>query len=178
MSTELRARRPFKADLDDGDEAFVHEEILSPPEQDQVVQELLEQAQSAQKQYLRAGLALQLVVLLLLAIFPLPRALAPPFLARLAALSLLVSLARLTHSLRQGTPLLAYDLVPLLPCALLAALVSLAPSARAGEGNVRLLWTVGPLGAQGLGLLLEFEGRRGVQQVQELRELMYDAPEA
>ncbi|BGP26187.1 hypothetical protein JCM10295v2_005131 [Rhodotorula toruloides] len=93
-----------------------------------------------------------------------------------AFLNVLVSLSRQIYVLRTTNPLsLPLDALPVLPTLLVAVLAYLADSL---ADEKRLLWTLAPVGAQVIALLLDWEARRVVVDAEGLRGLMYDAPEA
>lgn len=112
----------------------------------------------------------------LLALFRPPAGAVPAFLSRLAFLSLLVSLFRQIYVLRSSASLsLPLDALPVLPPMLVAFLAYRADTL---ADEKRLLWTLAPVGAQVIALLLDWEARRVVVDAEGLRGLMYDAPEA
>lgn len=112
----------------------------------------------------------------LLSISRLPTEAVPAFLSRLAFLSLLVFLCRQIYALRASTALVLHlDGFLALPTLLVAFLAYRAHSVVAEK---RLLWTLAPVGAQVITLLLDWEARRIVVDAEGLRDLMYDAPEA
>ncbi|GAA5906490.1 hypothetical protein JCM8208_004675 [Rhodotorula glutinis] len=177
----LRTRRPFQAPPEDPLLDDAAPAVLDHSEQSEVVDNLEHLARNAQREYAVASCALSALVLLFLAFLPLPRTVAPPFLARLVALSLAASLVRRLFPLvapsacRSHPPVHPNDALLALPAALLSPLVW---RSTAGTTQVRLLWGVAPLGAHLVAAVLNWEGARAVDEASGLRGLMYDAPEA
>ncbi|EGU12159.1 Atypical/RIO/RIO1 protein kinase [Rhodotorula toruloides ATCC 204091] len=169
--TTLRLRRAFTAPGDDDPaDSSRPIEILDHSEQKQVVNELVEQARRSARQYRAAGALLTAIVVSLLALIRLPSEAVSAFLSRLAFLSLLVSLFRQIYVLRTSTSLtLPLDALPALPPLLVAILAYRADSL---ADEKRLLWTLAPVGAQIVALLLDWEARRVVfEDADEATEL-------
>ncbi|KAL7341384.1 RIO1 family-domain-containing protein [Rhodotorula toruloides] len=169
--TTLRLRRAFNAPGDDDSaDSSRPLEILDHSEQTQAVDELVEQARRSARRFRTAAAGLTAIVLSLLAVVRLPAEAVPAFLSRLAFLSLLISLFRQIYVLRSSASLsLPPDALPVLPTVLVALLAYRADSL---ADEKRLLWTLAPVGAQIIALLLDWEARRVVfEDADEATEL-------
>lgn len=99
-----------------------------------------------------------------------------PFLPFLGALVLQLSLAASSARLflSSSAAPAQIDLFPLVP----SLLISLYMLSQAGDAVERLLWGVAVVGVQGMGLMVQWDAARAVKDAEELRRLMYSAPEA
>ncbi|GAA5950016.1 hypothetical protein JCM10213_007740 [Rhodosporidiobolus nylandii] len=172
MSGTLRARRPYTAPSEDDDGA--PPVVLDPQEQAAVVEDLVGQAQRAGIVYKRAATAFLGAVLLPLLLLPKPSTV-PAAVRYLTPACLATSFARLAISLSTTSAPGPLDLVLLVPAAAAAALLMLYITAGI---DTKMLWGVAPVAAQLLGVVAQRDAHIGVKEAEQLRRLMYSAPEA
>ncbi|GAA6031413.1 hypothetical protein JCM8097_005649 [Rhodosporidiobolus ruineniae] len=169
MSAGLRSRRGYTAPTDDGDDCPAT--VLDPQEQTAIVEKVEAEALKSAALHKQLVLALQAAVFLLLLLKARPSFL--PFLGALVLqLSLAASSARLFLSSSAAPAQI--DLFPLVP----SLLISLYTLSQAGDAADRSLWGVAVAGVQGMGLMVQWDAARAVKDADELRRLMYSAPEA